>query len=143
MSQPEWVEHARENGWKFACGVDLSGAGRSGNVIFTGAVNAHGMRVPVEIRCGRWTSPRLARELDKVDALFSPEIILVENNVYQAAFGDWIREDREKHPWWGRIKAFRTGRNKADALLGLPGLEVEFDNGVWRVPEKERMQRGC
>jgi hypothetical protein len=36
------------------------------------------------------------------------------------------------------LKAFTTGSNK----LGLSGLEVEFDNGVWRIPEREFAHHG-
>ncbi|MBN1518432.1 hypothetical protein JXA32_17860 [Candidatus Sumerlaeota bacterium] len=140
--RPEWIVDALNKGWRFCCGVDLSGTGRKGNVIFCGAVSASGSRVPVEVRCGKWSSPELARQLDAIDALYGPEIILVENNGYQRAFQDWAAADGERHAWWGRVKGFVTGRNKANATLGLPGLEVEFENGVWRVPRREFADHG-
>ena len=139
----EWIQEARERGWRFCCGVDLSGTGREGNVIFTGAVDAAGMRVPVEIRCGKWSSPELARQLDAVDERYSPEIILVENNGYQQAFRDWAAADRQAHLWTGRVLPFTTGKNKADVTHGLPGLEIEFENGVWRIPHREFASHGA
>ena len=128
--------------WQFATGIDLSGLNRAGNVIFTGAVNAQRNYVPVDIRIGHWTSPQLAQQMDQVDALWQPEIILVENNGYQQAFQQWVQTDRVQHPWWSRIKPFTTGQNKNSIILGLPSLEVEFHNRAWRIPEAEFASHG-
>ena len=32
------------------------------------------------------------------------------------------------------VRSFTTGANKADELVGLPGLAAEFDNGAWIIP---------
>jgi hypothetical protein len=32
------------------------------------------------------------------------------------------------------LQGFTTGRQKADPAIGLPSLEVEFANGMWRIP---------
>lgn len=117
--------------WKFVSGVDLSTNAREGNVIATTAVDpVSGLRVPVDLRIGDWSSPQTAQEILSVWKTFQPEVILVENNAYQQSLVDWIKHTcgRTDVP----IKPFTTTRNKVDPDMGLPALEVEFFNEAWR-----------
>ena len=73
------------------------------------------------------------RELEEEDKHFRPTTFMVENNAYQAALAQWGLELNATLP----VQWFVTGKNKADPILGLPGLEVEFENQGWIIPRPE------
>lgn len=54
----------------------------------------------------------------------------VESNQYQTAVIAALDESNKSIP----IKGFQTGVNKNDALVGLPGLNVAFDHGLFEIP---------
>ena len=116
--------------WPRYVGVDLSGAGRPGNVIYVLANSPQGVRYPVEILSGSWKSPETARILHDVCDRHRPMVVKVENNGYQTSLIEWCAE----MGWSGMpIEGFMTGRQKADAEVGVPSLAVEFHNGSWFV----------
>ena len=116
-------------------GVDLAGKKRKGNAIFALGLDANLRRCPVEIRCGHWTSPDTARNLAEVVQNHDVRFIQVENNGYQQALIDWVKES--KYDFWMKIESFTTGSNKTDPDVGLPALEVEFFNEGWIIPGGE------
>ncbi|MBU2118731.1 MAG: hypothetical protein KJ954_14180, partial [Alphaproteobacteria bacterium] len=61
-----------------------------------------------------------------------PEAILIENNAYQDTLIDWIK--LESGDLSMPMQPFTTGANKADELVGLPGLAAEFENQIWVIP---------
>lgn len=119
-------------------GVDLAGDKRPGNAIaVVGLDPISHRRYLLEIKFGAWTSPQLAGVLADVCTRHNVQFIQVENNAYQQSLIDWIRKEKPDFPFWMKIKAFTTGKNKADPNYGLPALEVEFSNDAWVFPHSE------
>jgi hypothetical protein len=111
-------------------GVDLAGKSRAGNVIALVA-DARPRRIVEEIHAGAWSSDETARRIASLYERARPAAIVVENNAYQQALIDWMRVVcAQPLP----IVPFTTGKQKADELLGLPGLAAEFANGMWSIP---------
>lgn len=128
-----------QRGWPVFMGVDLAGTRRPGNVIFIVAVDPHTQRrYPLEILTGGWTSPDTARQLAMAHARHpNTRVIMVENNGYQQALIDWIKNSPSDHSFWYKIESFTTGANKLKAEIGLPSLEVELKNKAWVIPMEE------
>lgn len=119
-------------------GVDLSSPRRPGNfIVALGLDLQNGLRIPLEVRHGAWTSPETAEHIADVAGRHATEWVMVENNAYQDSIIDWMKANRNQFPFWQRIDSFTTGKNKADENYGLPGLEVEFKNKAWSVPSAE------
>lgn len=116
-------------------GVDLSGKRRPGNAIAVVGLAANNRRALLDIRFGAWRSPDTARAIGEMDTKHNPQWIQVENNGYQEALVDWVKE--AGMPFWPKIESFTTGSNKADPDVGLPVLEVEFNNEAWIIPGAE------
>lgn len=120
--------------WPKFVGVDLAIGHGDDNCFFfliVGAVDDDGRRWLAEARRMRIPSPEQARQVIDVWKTWQPNVIHVENNGYQEALVQWIREmGGEAVP----VKSFTTGRNKADLKIGLPSLRVEFENGAWIIP---------
>ncbi len=124
------LEYRREN-WPVFTGVDLSSVTRPGNAIVSIAQRpSDRKRLLLSVRTGDWTSPQLWRELEEEDRRFRPVVFVVENNAYQDALVQWGLTLNASLP----VQGFTTGKNKADPLMGLPGLEVEFENQGWIIP---------
>ena len=120
--------------WPVFTGVDLSSVTRPGNAIVSIAQRpSDKKRLLVSVRAGDWTSPQLWRELEEEDRRFRPVVFMVENNAYQDALLEWGLELNATLP----VQGFTTGKNKADPVMGLPGLEVEFENQGWMIPRPE------
>jgi len=118
----------------FYTGVDLASSKRPGTVIFTLGYNQRtNMKVPVDIRSGAWTSPKIARELADVDRLYQPEVIIVETNAFQGSLVEWVAEESNKYVFWDRIMSYETLGSIKRSEVGLPAMEVEFSNRSWRV----------
>ena len=125
----------------------LSSADKVHFFLEPGAVDpATGTRIPVEARNGAWTSPETAEVLTDVCSHHQNlQFVMVENNAYQESIIDWVKKGKQDFPWWMKIEAHTTGRNKADPQFGLPGIEVEFANKAWAWPagEWEGHPPGC
>lgn len=131
-----------KKGWRFGVGCDLSRDNRAGNVIFVLAVDSENYRYPVDIRMGRWTSPQMADQIKTVNAEYHPDCVMVENNGYQQALIDWMQQSEESVEL--PLMAYTTtGKKKRDAAVGLPGLEIEFYNKLWRICIPEKHGFGC
>jgi hypothetical protein len=70
-------------------------------------------------------------------------VIVVENNNYQTALLDWA--EATNADYWTKVESTTTGANKIDPRIGLPGLQVQFANQGWVVPQDEfaRHVAGC
>lgn len=126
--------------WPVFVGVDLAGTKRPGNVIFVAAVDPMtNRRYPVEILTGNWKSPETAAQLAGVNARHpNLRVIMVENNGYQQSLVDWIKASPGDNGYWFKIESYTTGfSSKVDPTYGVPGLEVEFKNKAWVVPQHE------
>ena len=128
------------SGVAYFIGVDLAGKNRAGNVIATIAVGDK--RTVVDVERGAWSSDETARRIIAAYDRYHPSVIMVENNAYQQALIDWmgIVSDRPLP-----IEPFTTGKQKADEVLGLPGMSAEFLNGMWEIPfdEDHVVAMGC
>jgi hypothetical protein len=127
----------------FPCfsGVDLSQKKRPGSSIFTLAKDVKKkIYIPVDIRFGKWTGPRVLQEIKAVQKLWKPRSFLVENNALQDMVIDFFKEDAKRSGEKNRpsIKGHCTGTNKLDLETGLPSLEVDFYNENWKVCTGDR-----
>lgn len=125
----------------FITGVDLSGSKRPGNVVFTaGIIEGNNQIIPVDIRMGAWTSPQTADVIKEVYRMWRPLVIYVENVALQNMIIEWMQLEAVQHRAEHMpIEGFMTGLNKAHPENGLPGMEVEFRNHMWKIPGKEFM----
>lgn len=125
--------------WPRIFGVDLSGQGRAGTVIFCGAVSPSRHKYPLEIRQGKWRAPEILQNISEMYAYHRPEIVVIENNGLQQMLIDMAEDQPERYAFWEHLEPYTTGeRSKADETIGLPGLEIEFKNGSWRISEELR-----
>lgn len=127
--------------WPRYAGVDLSTDKRPGNTIVTIAQRPDDRkRLVVDVRAGSWTSPETWRQMEEVDRRFYPQVFYVENNALQESILQWGLERNATLP----VRGFLTGKNKADPMLGLPGLEVEFENRGWMIARPgHELDCGC
>jgi hypothetical protein len=129
-----WKEVVKDN-FQIFSGVDLaSSKKRKGNCIFTLAKDPQNHKyIPIDIRSGSWTGPKLLQEIRNVQKLFKPKSFLIENNALQNMVIDLFKSGVDGDISRPVIKRHFTGMNKLDADVGLPRLEVEFYNGSWIV----------
>lgn len=137
---PEELVAARESLWRLGAsnmavftGVDLAVQRHSAadkTVLFTVLVHPNGDRQVLNIRSGRWNGPEIIRQIRKVHEDFG-SIVIVENNAAQEYILQFLR-DQSAVP----VKAFTTGRNKADPSFGVESLATEFANGKWLIPNE-------
>ena len=116
--------------WERYAGVDVSSSSRPGSVIFTGAVSPGGKRYPKEVRIGAWTAPEFVRQMLDCYNRYRHQVILVENNGVQTMLVDWLNEKGAHLP----IEGYVTGVQKMDPEIGLPSLDIEFENESWVLP---------
>ena len=117
-------------------GMDLGSARKGGaqTAIFTLALDPQTLtRWPTDIRVGHWSGPDSARELLKVYKKEQPFAIFVENNAYQGTLAEWIEEIEggSELPIFG----FYTGSQKLDLEMGLPGVALQMEKKLWKVPD--------
>ena len=127
------------------CGVDLAPKKRKGTCIFTLAKDIkHKKFIPIDIRYGKWTGPKLVEEMEAIQKIYNPRSFLVENNALQDMVIDFIKAKNKNAGNKMMIKGFCTGSNKLDVNTGLPSLEVDFYNNDWIIPMGDRTHGvGC
>jgi len=111
-------------------GVDLSGKNRPGTIIYVMAVLPDGRRCRVDIMRGAWKSPEIIDNIILAYNKYKAEVVFVENNATQDMVIDWLSQRNRSIP----VKGFTTGKNKADPSVGLPSMEIEFENRGWVFP---------
>jgi len=125
--------------FRIVAGLDISGVGRSGTAFCAVAENSQRERVPIEI----WSMPmdfvKLVQRLD--DAWRRGvrwEKLVVETNGVQIAVQDAVKATASErgYEWANTITGTVTGSNKWDPSLGLPGLDVKFQNGAYVWPDR-------
>lgn len=133
---------------EYVTGVDLGHRSQieSGSFPYTvimtlGIRRKDGKKRVVGIRRGRFTSPETARQIVDNWKTYKELVIMVENNAYQEAIIQWIREV------YGNldipVRAFTTGKNKADEEIGLPSMLVELENKSWEFPDVKSHSKVC
>lgn len=92
----------------------------------------------IDVKAGRWSSPDTAKQISAEHKLYQYRRFNVENNAYQEALLEWIKATDSGDGLRYIIKAFTTGKNKADELLGLPNVALEMENGGLIIPHGGR-----
>lgn len=95
-------------------------------------------RVPVAIYRGSWGPAETVRHIVEAYRQHLPQVVKVENVAAQEAIVQWCQEKGDVIP----IEGFMTGKQKSDPEIGLPSLEVEFENGSWEIGCEEH-EYGC
>jgi len=122
--------------WPRFIGVDLSFAGRSGNVICVIAVDPssdtlHVLEVLSAPPGEGWTSPQTAEQLSVAIGNHFPDLVYVEKNGYQRAIIEWMQAAGVEG--WSKIESYWTGEQKMDPEIGLPSLDVKFAAGQFKM----------
>jgi len=139
-----WVERCLERGrgqkllkeWDPAdspafTGVDLSVAsGKGGDLacVFTMTVLPDGTRRLLDIRSGRWTGPKILKELVDIHQRYG-SLIMVESNAAQDYLAQFAGEISALP-----LKKHYTGANKRDWQWGIESLGTEFEQAKWIIP---------
>lgn len=113
-------------------GVDLAFSQRDTSddtAFFTFVVLPSGHRVVLDIEIGKWATPTIM-EMCLAKQVAYNSIVTVENNGAQRTIRDFALKRNVSAP----IKAFTTGRNKANPEYGIPSIFVEVENGAWLIP---------
>ncbi len=128
------------DGYAIFTGVDLSMGENPERgdltVFFTLMLHPSGKRQVLNIESGRWQADEILRRIDD-HAKRYPGIIIVENNHAQ----QFIVQLAKKAPR-GTIRAFRTGKNKADPLFGVESMAAEMQSEKWIIPSKAGLPIG-
>lgn len=95
-------------------------------------------RVPVAIYRGSWGPAETVRHIVEAYRQHLPQVVKVENVAAQEAIVQWCQEKGDVIP----IEGFMTGKQKADPEIGLPSLEVEFENSSWEIADPSH-ELGC
>jgi len=141
-----------DESWPRVAGVDLASrqhAEADYTVIVTAAVDPAGRRHLVEIVRERVDFAATLRLLVQQYRKHRHAIILVENNSYQDAVLQALRDPSVRRAVGAEgltlpLRPFTTGRQKADETLGLPGLAAKMEQGVWRFPAADwPHEAGC
>lgn len=128
--------------WARVGGMDLASSFRKTTgaftVIFTGAIDPSDGRIyPIEIYRHQVGFTEAVEAVIERAKIHRWEILMVENNGYQQAMLSALEKERDQLGYGLQVEGFRTGNNKADPQLGLPGLSVVFSNGGFAIPYKE------
>jgi len=99
--------------------------------------------IPLDIRRAQGLPFRQQIETVKeVAAKWMPNFHIVENNGYQQAMVDQLRQEAAHLP----VEPFTTGRQKSDPYIGLPSLAPAFKNRLIVIPTKgghDGMNEAC
>lgn len=127
------VESLTLGGVYLYTGVDLAFSQRDSadlTCFFTLAILPDGRRRVVDIVAGRYSAPEIMSLVKDLYRRFHSTFI-IENNSAQN-FVVQTLQSQTPIP----IKAFTTGKQKADKDQGILGLSVEFEAGKWIIPNK-------
>lgn len=119
--------------WRRYTGCDLSGKKRPGTVLFTIAIAPNGTRHVLDVIVGKMNGSQFADALESVfeDPKLTPYLVYVENNGLQEYAQDLIRE--RGYSFQHKIRGFHTGSKKTDPEIGLPVIETQYSNRMWRM----------
>jgi hypothetical protein len=126
------IEPETLGGVRLFTGVDLAVSKTTAadlSAFFTIAILPDGRRRVVDIRGGRWSGPEIIARVIELWGLFGSTFI-VENNGTQGYIHQFLAAQSIPVP----VIPFRTGAQKADPILGVEGLAVEFNSDRWIIP---------
>lgn len=121
--------------WPKFAGVDFAKDSKRGNVIFTLACNniygRGAVVVPLNVVRSNLMGPDFARLIAREFVKYDHRIIMIETNGVQLALLEWMRawDNLPNMP----MQDYETGRQKNGWEVGLPSIDVEFQNGIWQI----------
>ncbi len=121
-------------------GVDIGTSARPGTAIAVVGMDTETRhRYLLDMQFGKWSGPDEIKAIvsvyEKWESLgLTPSYVVVENNAVQQALIDFLSEPNIGRPDMP-IMPFTTGKNKADPNIGLPSLALEFERGIWSIPQ--------
>jgi hypothetical protein len=129
----------------FGIGIDFSGESRPGDFIAVWGMNRERYIFPVEFHKGNFTASEFVEILTDMwlrGIWFGCGFL--ENNAVQSKFITEVKvvARSRKVPWIGALRAFQTGKNKADPGMGVGAINVEMQNGyvLWPAGESTRTE---
>jgi hypothetical protein len=117
-------------GWPIVAGVDLASSlnmKAAWNVIIVAAISPDMRRWVMGVERWKGKFPETIQRLIRVWNYFRPILTMVENNGYQQSVVDQMGETARDMP----IMGWRTGNQKWDEAVGLPGLNIQMEKGLW------------
>lgn len=126
-TNPAYVDPA----WKRYSGVDRSSKKRRGTVVATIAISPYAVRHLIDIRIGAWTIGETCDQIQEVFETHKPVLIYVENNALQEDTIDTLKE--REYSCWHVVEGFTTGKQKTSVEIGLPSLDSQFEQDMWRI----------
>lgn len=126
-----WDIIARD--WTTVAGLDLAGRTRRGTCLVILAVSPDAVRkrVPVSVEFGAWNSTEIAAHVTDAIRTWNCVHTMIEDNSLQDSIIELIRLVDPSV----ELAGFTTSWNKRDPDIGLPGLDREFENRMWAIPD--------
>jgi hypothetical protein len=144
-------------------GVDLGIQKKSGShytVFFVVGVDPKGIKHVLNIYVGRMGLVEIVKHFVRIQEDFKPVLFMVENNAAQDYLLQFFRGAEDifraillNDPDAGgdatklrtvasriRLKPFTTGTNKADPVLGVRAMSVDFAAHKWRIPRHRQSE---
>ena len=122
--------------WPKIIGVDVAlGAGRQHayTVLFVLALDEENRRVPIQILRNRWDFPKIIENILRLNDIYTPRVIVIEDNAFQkAAVQQIIHESNKRMIPPPNVFSFTT--NAYNKEEGLRTLALEFYRKQWRIP---------
>lgn len=119
-----------------AAGYDLAMSQKDDGSYFVAFMlgSLHDKRLtPLEIVRAQTSAPKQMDTAIRYQERWSPAVHRVENNAYQGALVDFLREKAVRGM---KVEGFTTGKQKMDPMVGVPGMAASFENGGWLIPTK-------
>jgi len=89
--------------------------------------------IPLEIVRAQTSAPKQMETAIRYQDQWSPALHRVENNAYQGALVDFLREKEIRGM---KVEGFTTGKQKMDPMIGVPSMAPTFENKGWVIPTK-------
>lgn len=119
-------------GYRTITGVDLGATKKKKSdltSLVTIAVEERtGRRQILDVVSGKMSGPEIVEAIKEAHRLFQ-SLVVVESNAQQAYIKQFV-EDSSAVP----VRAFYTGKNKADPTFGLESIAIEMSAGKWVIP---------
>lgn len=122
------------DGFTILHGVDLAVQKHSAadlTVFFTILLWPDGTRQVLSIECARLSGPEIVEKMQDIHNRFGG-LFIVENNAAQAYLVQFADESTR-----ASIRAFTTGKNKANPEFGIESMAAELNRGQWIVPNNK------
>lgn len=148
LFKEEWIDNCSDDGLRLHSsftqsqdiysikvrtqGVDLAikeDPGADETVIFTMGKTSYNKFFLMNVTFGHWSPSTQRKNIAQAGNDFSPNLILVESNAYQASLSKDMQEMTSLP-----IRGFQTTAEKYDEALGINGLAVGIENGQWILP---------